>query len=99
MRGQEQPGGGSLGDDAVDAASKGSDGANALRATVGGMQAVANLQTAYYAGQVPREAAIANAKIMFGFSDAEANSLFPEVAPTKMVASDVPQTGPGSVRG
>lgn len=62
--------------------------ANTLRATVGGSAQVAALQTAFYAGQMPRDAAIANAVIIFGFSDEEANRLFSEQAPVKLTPGD-----------
>lgn len=67
--------GGALGDATGDA--------NNLRATVGGSQAIADLQRSVYAGELPREAAIANATIVFGFAPEEAEALFPQVAPTK----------------
>lgn len=56
---------------------------NDLRATVGGLQAVLALQQSVYKGEVPRAAAIANAEVMFGFSQAEAAKLFPDVPPEK----------------
>ncbi len=56
----------------------------ALRATVGGSQAILDLQTAVYAGTLPREAAVANATIVFGFDSQEAEALFPLVAPQRM---------------
>jgi hypothetical protein len=68
--------------------SSGSD--SGLRATVGGLNAIAALQADYYAGRVPREAAMANAKLLFGFSDPEAASLFPEIAPQKLTPPDAP---------
>ncbi len=54
---------------------------NDLRATVGGSTAIRELQTLYYDGGVPREAAMANARIVFGFTQAEAEDLFPDIAP------------------
>ena len=54
---------------------------NDLRATVGGSQAVRDLQTAFYTGQMPREAAIANATLVFGFKPDEAEQLFPDKEP------------------
>ncbi len=54
---------------------------NDLRATVGGSAQVLALQEAYYSGGLPREAAIANAQLIFGFSEDEAGQLFPETAP------------------
>lgn len=56
---------------------------NDLRATVGGLQALKDLQAAVYGGELPREAAVANAKLMLGFSDEEAASLFPPAKPVK----------------
>lgn len=40
---------------------------------------ISTLQTAVYAGQLPRSAAIANVEIMFGLSHELASALFPEV--------------------
>ena len=65
--------------------------ANELRATVGGSQALADLQRAVYAGELPREAAIANARIVFGFSPEEADALFPLVKPVKTADEPAPQ--------
>lgn len=64
------------------------DKGNALRATVGGSTAIAALQTAYYAGEIPREAALSQATIVFGFSDEEANALFPEKKPEKLTPDE-----------
>lgn len=55
--------------------------ASSLLATVGGSQAIMDLQAAYYARTLPREAAIANAHIIFGLSEADAQALFPILAP------------------
>ena len=52
-----------------------------LRATVGGSTAVAELQRSYYRGDLPRVAAIANAVLIFGFTEAEAARLFPDIPP------------------
>lgn len=57
------------------------DAANALRATVGGSQAIAALQKSYYARELPRDAVIANAQIIFGLSPLDAEQLFPPLAP------------------
>lgn len=54
---------------------------NDLRQTVGGSTAILALQTAYYAGEVPRVAAIANATMVFGFKSEEAEALFPDEPP------------------
>jgi HK97 family phage portal protein len=43
--------------------------------------ALAQLQQAVYAGQLPREAAIANVQFTFGFGPEEAAALFPDIAP------------------
>jgi HK97 family phage portal protein len=64
------------------------DSANDLRATVGGSQQVMAMQTAYYAGQIPREAAVANARIVFGFTEEEAEALFPEKPPEKLTPEE-----------
>jgi len=63
-------------------------GADSLRATVGGSQAIAALQRSYYAGELPRSAAVANARIVFGFGADEAEQLFPEEAPQKLVPEE-----------
>lgn len=65
-----------------------------VRATVGGLQAISALQQAYYDGSVPREAAVANAKLLFGFSDQEAATLFPEIAPVKLTPEEPAVTEP-----
>jgi phage gp29-like protein len=62
--------------------------ANELRASVGGSQALLSLQQAVYAGEVPREAAIANAQLLFGFDPMEAQLLFPDVMPEATAAAD-----------
>lgn len=54
---------------------------NELRGTVGGLQAITALQTAYYAGQIPQAAAVANLVTVFGFTDEEAAGLVPAVKP------------------
>jgi len=61
------------------------------RTTVGALQAISALQTAYYAGDVPREAAVASAQIVFGFPPAEAAALFPEIPPVKLTPDDSPE--------
>ena len=53
---------------------------------MGGSQAIAALQRSYYAGELPREACVANAQIVFGFTPADADLLFPATAPTPLVA-------------
>ena len=66
---------------------------NDLRTTVGGLNAIAGIQANYYAGKIPRAAAVANVQLLFGFSPAEAASLFPEIAPTKLTPDDAPAAG------
>lgn len=66
-------------------------GSSDLRATVGGSVAVADLQRAFYAGELPREAAMGNAIIVFGFTDEEAERLFPDIpaiAPQETTAEE-----------
>ncbi len=63
-----------------------------LRQTVGGLNAIAGLQSDYYAGKLPRPAAVANVMLLFGFSEGEASSLFPEIAPTKLQPDEVGQS-------
>jgi len=80
----------------------GTPAGGADRTTVGALQALAGLQTSYYAGEIPREAAVANARIVFGFSPAEAEALFPDTPPVKLVPDEQPpaaapgQGGPGA---
>jgi hypothetical protein len=62
---------------AVSQAASPDDAAKALAATVGGSQAIIALQTQYYAGELPRSAALANARILFGFNQADADMMFP----------------------
>jgi len=72
------------------------DTANTLRATVGGSQQIQALQTAFYAGSIPRDAAVANATIVFGFSPEEADKLFPEKKPQKLTPTPAaPEGRPG----
>lgn len=81
------------GADVVSQAQTGStDAANALRASVGGSQTLAALQKDFYAGGLPRAAAVANARLMFGFSQEEAEELFPVEAPVKLT----PEEGNGA---
>lgn len=61
----------------------GDAGANDLRGTVGGLQAIGSLQQQFYAGEIPQAAAIASLKTLFGFSDEEAAAMFPAVDPVK----------------
>jgi hypothetical protein len=44
---------------------------------------VVDLQRAYYQGEIPREAALASAALVYGFRPAEAERLFPVVAPAQ----------------
>ena len=64
-----------------------------LRQTVGGLNAIAALQSDFYGGKLPRPAAIANVMLLFGFNEGEASSLFPEIAPTKLQPDDVGKNG------
>lgn len=50
---------------------------NELRSTVGGANALVSLQQQYYQGQLPKQAAVATAVLLFGFSQDEAIKLFP----------------------
>lgn len=84
--------GGDAGGDLGGGNSPTTTGDTSLRATVGGLNAIASLQSDYYAGKVPREAAVANARLLFGFSPSEAAGLFPEIAPVKLTPD---QTGAG----
>jgi hypothetical protein len=59
-----------------------------LRSTVGALNAIRELQGDYYDNKLPREACVSNAKIMLGFSQEEAESLFPEQAPDAPGAPD-----------
>lgn len=54
---------------------------NDLRATVGGSAAILALQAAYYEGKIPRDAAIGNVTLVFGFTPDEAELLFPDMPP------------------
>lgn len=45
---------------------------------------LAALQQSVYGGTLPREAAIANVMLTYGFSKQEAEALFPEIAPVKL---------------
>lgn len=56
-------------------------GGNDLRASVGGSAQVGQIQQAFYGGKMPREAAIANLMMLFGFTEEEANKLLPEEEP------------------
>lgn len=70
---------GQQGDAIEQAAASGNE--NSLKATVGGSQAIAQLQKDVKAGAVTREQAIANATIVFAFSEKEAERLFPDENP------------------
>lgn len=84
--GETSPGNAGQGIDTVPAVATPEDqsdavASNDLRATVGGSQAIRELQRLYYQGELPRDATIANARIVFGFTDEEASDLFPAIAP------------------
>lgn len=53
-----------------------------LKSTVGGSAQIAALQKDYYAGLLPREAAISNCIHIFGFTSETADALFPKVTVT-----------------
>lgn len=78
--GEVEPAKGTL-PDGTQAAQASSEAAGKLRGTVGGLNAVSQLQQQYYSGAVPRDAAIANVMVLLGLSQQEAESLFPEKAP------------------
>lgn len=59
----------------------GGDPTAELRGSVGGSQALLTLQQAYYQGALPRDACIANARIVYGFRQEDAEALFPEKEP------------------
>ncbi len=76
------------------------DDTNELRGTVGGLQAISSMQQQFYAGTIPREAAVAAMQTLFGMSPEEAAGLFPEVAPKKLAddgqgSGGVPALGAG----
>jgi hypothetical protein len=52
-----------------------------------GQQGVLDLQRAYYQAEIPRAAALASATLVYGFTPAEAEKLFPLVAPVQPVRS------------
>lgn len=70
---------------------------NDLRQTVGGSVAVRDLQKAYYAGELPRAAAVANLTTVFGFTPEEAEAFLPEKKPDAPGAKAAGGT-PGSPR-
>lgn len=70
---------------------------NDLRTTVGGLNAIAQLQKDYYTGSLPREAAMANVQLLFGFSDDESGRLFPVIAPKPL--TDQPTEGGAPANG
>lgn len=66
------------------------DASNSLRATVGGSAQVMAIQGAYYSGTLPRDAAIGNLMVMFGFSQQEAELLLPMTPPDAPAAPAPP---------
>lgn len=68
---------------------------NDLRATVGGSAQILAMQQAYSSGQITRDMAIANATIVFGFSQQEAEALFPLELPEKEIQPQGLDTGNG----
>lgn len=85
IRATQQPGGGGDPDPSGDPSPGPQPGDGAagtdLKGTVGGLQAIRDMQTAFYAGQIPRAAAVSAMQILFGFTPAEAGNLFPDVKP------------------
>ena len=59
----------------------------ALTSTGAALQGVLELQRAYYQGEIPREAAIASAALVYKLTPAEAERLFPKVVPVQPVRS------------
>jgi hypothetical protein len=75
----------------------GGDGTDAhdLRGTVGGLNAISDMQARFYAGEIPRQAAVAAMRLLFGFGDQEAAALFPDVRPVDRTppSVDAPPAG------
>jgi hypothetical protein len=71
---------------------------NDLRGTVGALNAIRDLQASYYADEIPREAVVANAVTMLGFGQAEAEALFPKIAPDAPGGSQPRAAGPAPLR-
>jgi uncharacterized protein len=59
--------------------------------------AIASLQQQVYSGQIPRQAAIANAQLLFGFSAQEAEALFPDIPPKPEPAPEPPPQPPPEI--
>ena len=74
-------------------------GAAGMRGTTEGMAAVQALQAAFYAGELPRQAAVANLTVMLGFSAQDANALLPDVAAKKLTPDATPPALPGGSGG
>ena len=64
-----------------------------LRGTVGGLQAIMALQQNFYDGKIPREACMADLQTIFGFSEAEADEMLPQVQPVKRNPETVGEEG------
>lgn len=62
-----------------------------IKGTVGGIQVVASLVAQYEANTLSRDAAIALAEISFGYTNAEAERLFPLRKPTAFAAQQEPE--------
>lgn len=68
-----------------------------LKATVGGSAQVLALQTGYSNGSISRDAAIANATIVFGFTVDQANLLFPASSPVVLTPDPASNPVPTTV--
>lgn len=62
-----------------------------LRNSVGGVQGLLNMATSVYEGKIPREAAMNQVRIIYGFSQAEVESMFPDIKPEKTADDDEPE--------
>jgi phage gp29-like protein len=72
------------------------DGSSDLRSSVGGSAQVAALQKDYYSGVFPREAALANLEILFGFNREQAELLLPPIPPAPPVDPNAPVVDPAA---
>lgn len=59
-----------------------------LAQTVGGLQAIASLQSQFYEGKIPQAAAVNNVVLLFGFTQDQAESLFPDIHPEKLTEDE-----------
>lgn len=78
-----------------DAAKSGAgDEGNGLIGRHEGAALIADLQVKYFAGQISRDAAVANLVTVFGLSEMKARKLFPEKAPEVLTPTEaMPATG------